>query len=98
MKRTLKSLILSLVFVIGLSSCFTLEHTVGNGAQNGVEQTERQWYALFGLVPLNDVDSKQMAGGASDYTIKSEHTFVDVVIGIFTRIVTIYPKSVTVTQ
>lgn len=98
MKKTLKSLILSLVFVIGLSSCFTLEHTVGNGAQTGVEDTQRQWYVLWGLVPLNDVDTKAMAGGASDYTIKSERTFLDSVIGIFTGFVTIYPQSVTVTK
>ena len=98
MKKTVKSLILSCVFVVGLSSCFTLEHTVGSGAQNGVENTQRQWYALWGLVELNDVDSKQMAGGASDYTIVSERTFVDSLIGLFTGIVTIYPQSVTVTK
>ena len=98
MKKTVKSLVLALVFVVGLSSCFTMEHTVGNGAQGASSTTERQWYVLWGLVPLNDVDSKQMAGGASDYTIKTERTFVDGLIGIFTGFVTIYPQSVTVTK
>lgn len=98
MKKTIKVIALAFALSIGMSSCYTLEHTVGSGAQGATTETARQWYILFGLVPLNEVDSKAMAGGASDYTIKSEKTFVDSLIGIVTGIVTIYPQSVSVTK
>lgn len=51
---------------------------------------------LWGLVPLNTVDSKAMAGGASDYTVKSEVSFVDGTITMFASIVTVRVQSVTV--
>jgi hypothetical protein len=49
-------------------------------------------------VPLNSVDSQAMAGGASDYEIKTQRSFVDVVIGIFTGIITVHPRTVSVTK
>jgi len=39
-----------------------------------------------------------MSGGATDYTIKTEFSVVDVVIGLFTGYVTVYPRTVTVTK
>lgn len=96
--KTVKMLSLVLALAFTMSSCFTLEHTVGSGAEGSSTSTSRQWYALWGLVELNDVDSKAMAGGAENYTIKSQRTFVDGLIGIFTGIVTIYPQSVKVTK
>jgi hypothetical protein len=53
-------------------------------------------YALWGLVPINEVDSKAMAGGASNYTIKSKVKFVDYVISAFTSAVTINVQTVSV--
>jgi hypothetical protein len=91
---------LSLLFclVTILPGCFTHNHTVGSGAAGANATEKKQWYILFGLVPLNTVDSKGMAGGATNYTIKTQQSFVDVVIGLFTSFVTIYPQTVTVTK
>jgi len=97
MKR-LKSLILALIILVSVSSCFTIEHTVGTGATGTDTVAKKQWYALWGLVAITDVDSKAMAGGAENYTIKTERSFVDGLIGIFTGIVTIYPTTVEVTK
>ena len=80
------------------SGCYTMEHTVGEGAQSDAIEERRQWFVLFGLVPINEVDSAVMADGSEDYTITTEHTFVDVVIGLFTGIVSVYPKTVRVTK
>lgn len=79
-----------------MSSCYTTQHVVGNGASTGQAVSKKQWYILFGLVPLNEVDSKQMAGGATDYTITTKFKFVDHVIAIFTSIVTVRPMTITV--
>jgi len=88
--------ILSLVFILLLSSCYTTTHIVGSGGSTGEVVEKRQWFALFGLVPINTVDSKQMAGGKTDYTITTTHTFIDQLIGAFTSIVTVAPMTIQV--
>jgi hypothetical protein len=96
--KKVKSLLLVAVFALtlALSSCYTLVHTVGDGARGGQVTAQKQWYALFGLVPINNVDSKAMAGGAENYTITTEISFIDYVITAFTSIVTISVKTVEV--
>jgi hypothetical protein len=89
------SLALALVVMI-FSSCYTLNHTVGSGGSGGEKVEKRAWYILFGLVPLNTVESKAMAGNATNYTITSSHTVVDVLLNIVTGIVTIGSQTVTV--
>ena len=96
--KNLKSLVLVALFAVSLSSCYTTEHTVGAGAKGNSVEAKGQWFALFGLVPINDVDSKEMAAGATDYTIKTSHTFLDGVISYFTSIVTITKKTVEVSK
>ncbi len=79
-----------------MAGCYAMKHTVGNGAQGSTTTSERQWYILFGLVPLNNVDSKQMAGDAKDYEVTTSFEFVDLVIGVFTGIISVQPMTVTV--
>jgi hypothetical protein len=74
----------------------TLTHVVGNGASTGVSTEKKQWYALWGLVPINTVDSKAMASGSTNYTIKSQVKFIDYVISAFTSIVTVNVQTVSV--
>jgi len=96
MKKTVSLLLLaSMLIMVG---CSTHMHVVGDGAKGGTKDSARQWYILFGLVPLNDVNSKAMAGGASNYTIKTQATFLDGVIGIFTGIVTVSCRTVEVSK
>ena len=97
MKRVIAILLIA-VMCFSVVGCYTMKHQVGNGAQTGVSMEKKQWYILWGLVPLNNVDSKAMAAGATDYTIKTEQNFVDVVIGLVTGMATIYPRTVTVTK
>ncbi len=88
--------ILVITSFLFLAGCYTIKHDVGNGAQGNTTVSERQWFVLWGLVPINDVDSKAMAGGATDYEITTQMTFVDVIIGAFTGLITVAPMSVTV--
>lgn len=98
--RTIRFVILSLavLFVLGLTGCMTNRHIIGNGASGGVEETETQWYALWGLVPLNDVETQEMVGTATDYEIVTEISPLDAVINFFTTYVSIIRRSVTVIQ
>jgi hypothetical protein len=78
------------------SSCYTLTHTVGSGGGTGQVVEKRAWYILYGLVPLNTVESKEMAGDASNYTVTTGHTVVDVLLNIVTGIVTVGSQTVKV--
>ena len=73
-----------------------MTHTVGDGAKVGTQTTHRQWFALWGLAPLNAKDSQELAGGATDYRVTTQWSFIDVVINIFTGYVTLYCQTITV--
>ena len=88
-------LIIAMLCVIG---CAAHTHKVGNGAQGNDIMEARQWYALWGLVPLNDVDTNAMAGDAANYEIVTEVTLIDAIINVFTGSVTVYSRSVTVAK
>ena len=84
-----------LVVMVG---CVAHVHTVGAGPQGKGMETQRQWYVLWGLVPINEVDTAQMAAGVSDYEITTEFAPIDVLIDFFTAEVSIIARSVTVTK
>ena len=78
------------------SACYTIQHTVGTGGRGGSESEKRQWYALFGLIPLGEVDSKSLAGDAANYTVTTQWGIVDILLNLITGIVTITSQTVTV--
>lgn len=86
-------LIVGMLFVIG---CAAHVHQVGNGAQGSSTTEARQWYVLWGLVPINNVDTNTMAGGAADYEITTSITPVDFIINAIGTYVTIHARTVSV--
>jgi hypothetical protein len=83
--------------ILILPGCFSMQHTVGAGPPPGnIPQVAKQWYALYGLVPLGHVDGGQMAGGARDFRITTEFTFTDVLLSSITSFFTFYRQSVIV--
>ena len=81
-----------------MMGCAAHTHLIGKGAQGDNVTEGRQWYILFGLVPLNNIDSHDMAADADDYTIKTEQSVLDVIMNMFTGIVTVNSRTVTVTR
>jgi len=90
--------IIMLVAFIALVGCSANIHKIGKGAQGGEVIEARQWYILYGLMPLNEVDTNQMAGGAANYEIKTEQGVMDIIINMFTSCVTVGSRTVTVTK
>ena len=86
-------LILGVLLIIG---CAAHVHKVGNGAQGNDIMMERQWYVLYGLVPINEVDTNAMAGTATDYEIMTQYTGLDVIINIFTGVISVNSRTVIV--
>jgi hypothetical protein len=76
-KLTALILILSILFLIG---CYANVHKIGSGASGNSVQTAKQWYAIAGLIKINEVDTNAMVGSATNYEIKTEFTIVDLLI------------------
>ena len=77
-----KIMVIAVSGLLLLSACATHTHTVGKGAQGSSEVSKRQYWVM-GLFPLNEVDGGKMAGGDSNYTVTSQVTIVDAIIGGF---------------
>ena len=93
MRKLIPALMLA---VLILASCASHVHMVGEGAQGTMMSKARQFYVID-LAPLNEVDTKAMAGDAADYTIKTEASFVDGLISVLALgIITV--RTVTVTK
>ena len=96
--RKLSRGLAALALTAALSGCYSLEHRVGTGAQGGTETSKRQWYVLYGLVPLGEVESQKLASGATNYDVKSEFGILDILLNIVTGFLTITGQTVTVTR
>ena len=96
MKKFTKVFSILMLSCFLLTSCYTNTHVVGSGGGSGEKVEKKHWYFLGGLVPLNSVDSKAMAGGKADYTVTTSMTFVDVLISVVTNFVAITPMTVKV--
>lgn len=78
-------------------ACSVNTHKIGKGAQKNESVSARQWYIVYGLAPLNEVDTNAMAGDAQDYEITTQQTFID---GIITSVCSgiVSCRTVTVTK
>jgi hypothetical protein len=75
-------IIIVVILAVMLSSCNAITHTVGTGGKgNGkpgqYDASKKQMYLFGGLMPLKKVDSKVLAGGAQNYTVRTTTSFVD---------------------
>lgn len=80
-----------------LTSCYTYTSVVGKGAQGNTQVSKWNHYLINGLAPIGVSDAKEMAGGAADYTVKTELSFVNGLVSALTF--GIYsPSTTTVTK
>ncbi len=96
-RKSIKTMAVVFASSMLLTSCYSYTSVVGNGAQGNSQVTEKNHYIIYGLGKIKTSDSKKMADGAKDYTIKTEQTFVDgllsgITFGIYT------PTTTTVTK
>ena len=105
-KLIVMCMITSMLFI----GCATHVHNIGTGPigagpENGNKVTARQWYLFYGLVPLNSVDTNEMADSAENYEIQTQTGPIDIAISVGLGIVTfgigpaiIQSRTVTVTK
>jgi len=97
MKKMIKIVTIVLLLFVFIG-CATHIHKVGNGPQSYNSQEERQWYILWGLVPLNDIDTNGMVGDTKNYEITTEMTPLDILVGIPAGWVSVTSRTVTVVK
>lgn len=101
MTRVLRNgavIILVAAFAFVMVGCTTHEHVVGRGSTTGYTESARQWYIGWGLVSLNDVDTRAMAGGAQDYKIVTKTSLVDAIINSVAGVASIQARTVQVVK
>jgi len=77
MKKSILNTIFSVCLVMMLSSCYSLTYNVGQGAQAGVSVSAKNHFLIGGLVAVGTSNPTMMAGGAKDYTVNIQHSFID---------------------
>ncbi|TQD38641.1 Bor family protein [Haloflavibacter putidus] len=96
-KKSMKTLAIVFASSMLLTSCYSYTTVVGEGAQGSNETTQWNHYVVYGLAPVGVSDSKEMAGGAENYTVHTRHSFVNgliagITFGIYTPTVTTVTK------
>lgn len=83
-KKTMRLMTIAFTASILLTSCYSYTSVVGNGAQGNAEITKWNHYVIYGLAPVGVSDSKQMADGATDYTVFTRQSFVNGLVSALT--------------
>tara|TARA_B100001245_G_C22860057_1_gene413546 strand:+ start:915 stop:1226 length:312 start_codon:yes stop_codon:yes gene_type:complete len=103
MIKSIKLVVVTLL-LFSLFACSSHTHVIGNGPSSGTTVSARQYYALWGLIPLGiggGADTNAMAGDAENYAIETKAAFMDYLIsGLANAIIptTISSRTVTVTK
>ena len=94
----MKKLFLSLIILLFFSACATHTHVIGDGPSTGLTNEQRQYYVLYGLIPLNEVDTNAMIGDAKGYRIETGAQPIDILIGAVGGSFTVTSRTVKVTK
>ncbi len=70
----------ALVAALLATGCVSHHHSVGLGATGTGVQSARQFYVLFGLARVNEVDPQRLAGALTSYSIETSFSFVDLLL------------------
>jgi hypothetical protein len=83
-KRTLKMATMLMAVGILFTSCYSYNTVVGEGAKGTDTTTKWNHYLIGGLAPINVSNPKDLAGGATDYNVKTEMSFLNGLVNVLT--------------
>lgn len=94
--RIRKVLFLAII-VVSLSSCYSYTTVVGNGPKEFKKETKWNHFFIAGLAQGKQSNAKEMSKNATDYNVRTRHTFGNylvsfITLGIYT------PTTTTVTR
>ena len=75
-----------MLMAIGIlfTSCYSYTTVVGDGAKGNDTTSKWNHYLIGGLVPIDVSNPKDLAGGAEDYNVKTEMSFVNGLVSVLT--------------
>ncbi len=79
-----------------LVGCEVHTHRIGGGATGAGAESTRQFYVLFGWLPLNDVDVQGTTGDLVSYEIRTETSAIDLLLTPLLLPLTVTSRTVTV--
>jgi len=85
-----------LLLALAASGCVSHQHSIGLGATGTGVETARQYYVLFGLAKVNEVDPQRMAAGLTSYSIDTSFSFLDLLLAPFLLPLTATSRTVVV--
>ncbi|MCA8942968.1 MAG: hypothetical protein KDB80_10450 [Planctomycetes bacterium] len=94
--RSARNLFAALALCTILPSCMYHQHRVGVGPAGIQTVTARQWYWLFGLGRLNEVDTQRFAQDSVSYDVVTKFSFTDLLYSILLGPVTVTSRTVVV--
>ena len=88
--------LVSILLLAMLTGCQVHTHRVGAGPTGVGEESARQYYILFGLLQLNEVNVQRMASDLTGYDIETEFSWLDFFLMPVFLPLTITSRTVTV--
>jgi len=100
--------IVALALIASLyAGCFTMKYVAPVGTEVSTlselqpasfEKQVKVWYALWGLVPITDNSSDAIISRykLKEVRVTTKFTFLDLIIGAFTGVATIVPKTMVI--
>lgn len=87
-----------LALLLAPSACQIHTHRVGGGPTGIGQESERQFYLFFGLLRVNDVNVQRYAADLTSYEIRSEFSWVDLLLAPLLLPFTVTTRTVTVSK
>ena len=81
---------------MSMAGCVSHNHNIGLGATGTGKVSARQYYILFGLIAVNDVDSQRLATDLTSYSIETGFGIVDLLWSPFLLPLTMTSRTVVV--
>ena len=75
--------LLIVLLILSLSSCYTTQFVVGDGAKGNNEIRLKQTHLVSGLIS-SDIPEMRQIIEKEDYTIITKHSFIDLALNSFT--------------
>ena len=91
-----RSGVLAMSLLLLACGCMGHTHVVGVGPTGLGTESARQYYLLFGLVPLNSVNTQRVTGDLSGFEVYTDYSAMDFLLSPLLLLFTGTSRTVTV--
>lgn len=88
--------LLAVALSFAATGCVSHQHVVGLGPTGTGSVSARQYYVLFGLLQVNEVDTQRFAPELTSYAIDTRFSLTDLVLTTLLLPLTVTTRTITV--